>query len=114
MGLLKRDSVVSQPIAVDLLRHCHDIGMGLVPCPTLLGKDVVVERVNPKNAYDARLSSTRLLSSERACVIARYFKRESFLRRHGSSDVGEWGLGGSGSLGSGALGESGSSLQASR
>lgn len=78
------------------------------------GKDVVVERVNPKNAYDARLSSTRLLSSERACVIARYFKRESFLRRHGSSDVGEWGLGGSGSFGSGALGESGSSLQASR
>ncbi len=41
-----------------------------------------------QEAYDVRLSSTKLDTSERAKVLAAYLKRASFLRRHGSSGSG--------------------------
>lgn len=108
----KHDSVISQSIAVDLMQHCHDVGTGAAPAPELLGHDVRIERVSPKQAYDARLSSTRLLSHERANVIARYFRRDSFYRRHGSSEGGDSAGGGGGLEGSGSF-SSGSFLSPS-
>lgn len=43
--------------------------------------------VPEQEAYDARLTSTKLGSSERAQVLAAYLKRASFLKRHGSSSI---------------------------
>ena len=34
----KHDSVVSDKVTYDLMRHMHDISQGTVPCPELIGK----------------------------------------------------------------------------
>lgn len=34
----KHDSVVSDKITYDLMRHMHDVSEGIVPCPELIGK----------------------------------------------------------------------------
>jgi len=58
----KKDSVVTQGIAYDLLRACDEIGRGARACPELLG-DTVIEPVTKDSAYDTHLHSS-------ACELA--------------------------------------------
>lgn len=83
----QHDSVVSPSIAYDLLLECKAIGEGAKRCPALLGEDVAIEPIVSEEAYDVRLSSQKLDTSERAKVLNAYLRRASFLQRHGSSSM---------------------------
>jgi glutamate--cysteine ligase catalytic subunit len=39
----QHDSIITQSIAYDLMKTCHGIGIGEIPCPELLG-DVRIDR----------------------------------------------------------------------
>ena len=44
----KRDSVISQEVAYDLLMRCKQVGEGGVPCPEILG-DIIIDRLDCVN-----------------------------------------------------------------
>ena len=69
----KKDSVISQEIAFDLMIACQAIGDGSLPCPELLG-DVTVERMRKEDAYGQVLPG-RLSSHERSELLSRLMTR---------------------------------------
>mmetsp|Transcript_103204 Transcript_103204/g.298575 ORF Transcript_103204/g.298575 Transcript_103204/m.298575 type:complete len:682 (+) Transcript_103204:45-2090(+) len=53
----KKDSIITQGIAYDLVLACDEIGRGVRPCPEVLG-DVIIERITRDSAYDTHLHSS--------------------------------------------------------
>mmetsp|Transcript_4847 Transcript_4847/g.14099 ORF Transcript_4847/g.14099 Transcript_4847/m.14099 type:complete len:684 (+) Transcript_4847:97-2148(+) len=69
----KRDSVVTQGIAYDLLRACDEIGRGQQACPCLLG-GVEVEPIVAEGAFGTQL---RTEPQDPAGLLRRFSKRVS-------------------------------------
>jgi len=76
----KKDSVVSESIAYDLMIACKEIGEGTRPCPEILG-DEMIEPIKPERAYDVALSGNKLENTERLRLINEYKDRMSFRQR---------------------------------
>ena len=63
-----RDSVVSPAIARDLVKRCHDVGVGAVAAPELLG-DHAVAPIVKEDAYNVQLSRVHFASDVGLCVL---------------------------------------------
>jgi glutamate--cysteine ligase catalytic subunit len=69
------DSVITEDIAYDLMMACKHVGEGKLACSELLG-NVVIDPVDPEDAYDRHLVS-HLDPSEKQKLIRRYFKQRN-------------------------------------
>lgn len=76
----KGDSVVSEPVAYDLMMECKRIGEGKQQCPDILGP-IKIDPIFAAEAYAVYLSSNKLESSERAKLLKEYQMREPFRNR---------------------------------
>jgi len=72
----KRDSVVTDCMAYDLVRVCDEIGRGLTVPSDLLG-DAQITPIMPEDAYGCQLNRDRLTHSCRHHLLARYTGRMS-------------------------------------
>ena len=70
----KSDSVVSEPIAYDLVHACSDIGLGRRPCPELLG-DVLIEPVLKEGHYETPLFGEKLGPEDRRGLLQKIMLR---------------------------------------
>lgn len=66
----KKDSVVSQDIAYDLMLWCDEIGRGVRSCPELHGQ-TIIEPVVKEGAYKTALDKSKLDSNERGLLLQR-------------------------------------------
>ncbi|CAM9595760.1 unnamed protein product [Choristocarpus tenellus] len=71
----KHDSVVPEPVALDLLMELKAIGEGLKHDESLLG-DLHIRPVRPKQAYDIPLSSRKVSSACLNYLVEKYAHRE--------------------------------------
>jgi len=78
----RRDSVVPDSVAHDLLRACHDIGVGKVYVPELLGVEPIAPVVK-ENAYNVQLARVHLESKSDtlAAILERYAERARLVQR---------------------------------
>ena len=74
----KKDSVVSEDIAYDLLQQCKSIGEGTVEVPSLLG-DVKIEPVTTIGAFDVKMGFAKMSVGDRNNLLRRYTRRNSFV-----------------------------------
>jgi len=85
----KRDSVVSQEIAHDLMVACSDIGEGRRHEPSLLGQ-FVVEELTTGGAYEVPLESGPIDLEKRDLLIQKYAQRSMENRKGGGSVSDGW------------------------
>ncbi|GMI08521.1 hypothetical protein TrLO_g15971 [Triparma laevis f. longispina] len=70
----KKDSVISEAIAHDLMVACKDIGEGKRHEPSLTG-DVVIEPILPEDAYQTKLDATRIGADQTYSLLQKYMSR---------------------------------------
>lgn len=75
----KKDSVVSDEIAYDLMVACKEIGEGKLHVPELLG-NVQIDPITPDDAYEVKLQSNRTQNERLLGLLQRYSRRNSFSR----------------------------------
>ena len=77
----KKDSLVSELIAYDLMMTVNEIGLGRQPCPEVLG-DNRITKIVAENAYNVQLARVDLGSRmEVTCLLNRYAKRAANLQK---------------------------------
>lgn len=78
----RRDSVIPDVVAHDLLRACHDIGVGKDYVPELLGVEPITPVVK-ENAYNVQLARVHLDSKDNtlATILERYAERARLVTR---------------------------------
>lgn len=78
----QHDSIVPQSVAHDLLRACHDVGVGTVHVPELLGVEPIAPVVK-ENAYNVQLAHVHLESKDDtlAAILERYAERARLVER---------------------------------
>lgn len=69
-----KDSVVSPPIAHDLVKACDEVGRGVREAADLLGQ-TAIDPVLAENAYGSQLARERLKGSCRHLLLCRYKNR---------------------------------------
>jgi glutamate--cysteine ligase catalytic subunit len=75
----RKDSVVTDEIAYDLMMACRDIGQGNLHIPELLG-NVTIDPITADGAYETKLDSTRVQNDQLLGLLRRYTSRKSFGR----------------------------------
>ena len=73
----KKDSVVSDEIAYDLMIACKEIGEGKRHVPEMLG-NVHIDPITPDGAYDVKLGSDRAHNEQVLELLRRYTHRKAF------------------------------------
>ncbi|KAJ8609967.1 hypothetical protein CTAYLR_008091 [Chrysophaeum taylorii] len=77
-----RDSIVPPSVAHDLLRACHDVGVGKIYVPELLGVEPIAPVVK-ENAYNVQLARVHLESKDDTLsgILERYAERARLVQR---------------------------------
>ncbi|CAJ1351566.1 unnamed protein product [Effrenium voratum] len=70
----KKDSVVSESIAFDLVHACNDIGLGKRDCPEILG-EVFIDPITPEGQYETPLYGERMGPEERRGLLNKIIRR---------------------------------------
>jgi len=83
----RKDSVVSEEIAYDLMIACKEIGEGTRACPELLG-DVKITKIHAGHPYDTQLAG-KLSSADRSSLIQRLLQRGDQVRQRRESEAEE-------------------------
>lgn len=77
----KGDSKVPPAVAFDLLQACHDVGIGKLQVPQLLGQQLIAP-IMKENAYNVQLLRVSLDSDEALCTILQRYSERAKRVRH--------------------------------
>lgn len=88
----KGDSYVSEEVAYDLMQACKEIGEGKRACPDILGRNVTIPVIDPREAYGTFLKGT-LSAQERDelmnKLIQRALARQQMMRESDAAEAEE-------------------------